>query len=205
MNFQSVDAVLGQQDEKGYQIRVAMRATVGQIFPSEFNKKGKKTQNIFLTDGVGIEHKVKIYIGNNPDINSGDSGEFIVGPNPYENKMYYSGFIQGQLQAGQQQAPQQQGNQAGYQPQQQRPPQNNVQDDIRFAQALNRACEEYNHGKIEETAIDERTNVYYRILQNRVFPMRMKHGHQQEQQQAPQQQPASNYGVAPELDDDLAF
>ncbi len=118
------------------------------------------------------------------------------------------------------QAPPQQGNQVGYQPRQQSPPpyqqqapppqqkpqQSNIQDDIRFAQGLNRACEEFNHDKIKEEAIEERTNIYHRILQTRVFPMRMTHGQapQQEppQQPAPPQQP--QYGTS-ELDSEIPF
>lgn len=133
------------------------------------------------------------------------------------SKGYWGGTIAGNTQGmggpgpGRQQP--QQGNQAGYQPQQQQPPppqqrpqQNNVQDDIRFAQALNRACEEFNHNKIEENCIDERTNIYYRILQTRVFPMKMTHGHQQEQQEPPPQEPQQpQYGSNQALDDSVPF
>jgi len=110
----------------------------------------------------------------------------------------------------QNQQPFQQGGQANYPPQQQappqqqqKPPQNNVQDDIRFAQACNRASDEFNHGKIEENCIEERANIWYRILTTRTFPMCMGHG--QEQQQAPPQQQRPQYGSDPALDQDIPF
>ena len=84
-------------------------------------------------------------------------------------------------QAPQQQTPQGQGfQQQGQQPAQQQgytpPPQNaprDVQDEIRFAQALNLACQDVCHDKISEPGIHERVRTYYQILKTRQFPADM--------------------------------
>jgi hypothetical protein len=112
----------------------------------------------------------------------------------------------------QQQPQQQQGQGFQQQPQQQAPPQqrqapqqDNRQDSIQFAQALNLAVSEYVNGKGEEASIDERTNIYYRVLKTRVFPMRMTHGHQQEQQQPPQQPAPQDQQPQQPYDPNAAF
>ena len=106
----------------------------------------------------------------------------------------------------QNQQPQQQPQQGFYPPQQQqqRPPQNDVQDNIRFAQALNLASAEFVGGKIEENKIKERSRIYYHILKSRAFPLSMSNDTPPQQQPAPQPQQPS-YGDSPELDSIIPF
>jgi len=49
-------------------------------------------------------------------------------------------------------------------------PQNPVQDDIRFAQALNLAVSELVHGVIDTSLVESKAGVYYTILKTRNFP-----------------------------------
>ena len=93
-------------------------------------------------------------------------------------------------QQAQQQAP----------PTQQRPQQDTRQDSIQFAQALNLAVSEYVSDKIKINEIEETTNIFYRILKTRQFPMLMGHGQEQQappQKQAPAQPYDSNAGFDP--------
>ena len=45
-----------------------------------------------------------------------------------------------------------------------------VQDEIRFAQALNLACHDHCHDKIDECGKEARVEEYYEILKTRQFP-----------------------------------
>jgi hypothetical protein len=222
MNFATVKQANGQN--------VNMPGKIVEFKGEGINQtSGKPWKKVNIIDDNNEKHQVTLR-GTLPGPEMTEQrGEFAIstfqGNSPQHGAYQgFSGFwnSDAQVQPPQYSQAPQQGNQAGYQPQQQSPPpyqqqapppqqrpqQNNVQDDIRFAQALNRACEEYNHGKIEETGIEERTNIYYRILQTRVFPMRMGHG--QEQQQPPQQQQAPppqqpQYGSDTVLDDNIPF
>lgn len=105
---------------------------------------------------------------------------------------------------GNQQQPPQQGNQQPPQnypqpqqqppPPQQRPPQDNVQDRIAFAQAYNRANDEYIADKIKEEQIKERTQTHYNVLKTRQFPAQMC-----EYTPPPQQEPQNQFDGNNEL------
>ena len=129
--------------------------------------------------------------------NIGDEITVNVLPGEYGNKLK---AVNPQYQ-NQQQAPQQGGSnflpkptppQQGYQPPSQQPPQqqDSVQDRIAFAQAYNRACDEYNVGKVEQEQIQERTRIHYKVLTTRQVPFEMSlSGPQQPAPQAPPPQP----------------
>jgi len=107
--------------------------------------------------------------------------------------------VQDQQYGNQQQQPQQ-----GQQ--QQAPPQDNIQDRIQFAQALNLAVSELVGGKIEEMQIKERARIYYHILKSRAFPLAMSNDPPppQQQQPVPQQQPVQQ-PASPQFDPNAAF
>jgi len=108
----------------------------------------------------------------------------------------YAGNQQGGNQ-GEQQPPQQ-----NQQPQRQAPQQDNVQDRIAFAQAYNRACDEYNADKISEEQIQERTRMHYKVLTTRQFPLSMSLSGPQQDEQPQFQQPADQKaGYNPPVDD----
>ncbi len=95
MNFTMVESVAGQNDSDGYQVKVKLNCIVGTMGEAEFSKKGSKFQQVTLTDSSGRTEKVKIWLGNGPDIVLGQMGQtltFDIGPNPYKGKMYYAGF-----------------------------------------------------------------------------------------------------------------
>ncbi len=86
------------------------------------------------------------------------------------DKGYWSGELEG-ASTGQGQPPQ---NSSSYTPpSQERPPQRDVQDEIRFAQALNLACQDHCHDKIDECGKEARVKEYYEILKTREFPAYM--------------------------------
>lgn len=72
--------------------------------------------------------------------------------------------------------PQPQAPQPQPQPQPPRPAQapNDVQDNIRFAQALNLSEADCRHDKIDLCRMEAQTNIYYNILKSRQFPANMK-------------------------------
>ena len=91
----------------------------------------------------------------------------------------------------------------GYPPQPP-PPQDNVQDRIQFAQALNLAVSEYVNEQIIETQIKERARIYYHILKSRAFPPSMSSDPPQpEPQQTTTAQFNPNAAFNPE--DDIPF
>lgn len=60
-NIQQVYGILGTQDEKGYQAKLAVVATVQQVKAVEYSQKsGKPGQSVFLRDNFGTEAWVKI-------------------------------------------------------------------------------------------------------------------------------------------------
>lgn len=96
MSFQDARNLEGQKDAKGYQIGVSMIGTIMSIQPKEYNKQGKPTQQIVLTDTAGETQKVKVWLGNGPDIQSSDINTqqsfTSLGVNPWQGKMYYKAF-----------------------------------------------------------------------------------------------------------------
>ena len=96
MSFQDARNLEGQMDAKGYQLGVSMIGTIVSIQPKEYNKQGKPTQQIVLTDTVGETQKVKIWLGNGPDILPSDINTqqsfTSLGVNPWQGKIYYKAF-----------------------------------------------------------------------------------------------------------------
>lgn len=174
MNFQIVDALQGRADEKGYQQKTLMGGKVGQVWPAEFNKNGKRQQQVMITDVTGKENKVKIFLGQNPDILTGSQGDFLVGPNPYKGNMYYNGFIEGSLQGGTQ-APQQPQQQSYQQPQQQyqQPAQASQpkrqatldKDRLIVAQVVYKALQD--GSGVNEALLKEHVDMIFRVAENR--------------------------------------
>ena len=74
--------------------------TVGQIWPSEFNRNGKKKQNCQAVDDAGETQKITVYLGSNPDmdprIHTNQRLEFDisarVGSGIHTGKIFYGGF-----------------------------------------------------------------------------------------------------------------
>ncbi len=97
MNFQTVDGLMGQKDSKGYQIGVpGMTSTIREISPAEYNKQGKHIQQVKLQDSQGRVEKVKIYLGNGPEILPTDVNTLQmfqqVALNDYKGTRYYMAF-----------------------------------------------------------------------------------------------------------------
>lgn len=96
MNFEQVRQIAGQKDDKGYQSKLTMFGIVDSVGQIEFNQKtGAKCQKIGIRDISGEQQTVKIYLGNGPELTMNHVQQklsFDVGPNPYQNKMYYAGF-----------------------------------------------------------------------------------------------------------------
>ena len=95
MDFQSVRNINGQKDNKGYQKGVEMKGMIVSVEEKKFSDKGKPFQQVMIKDGPGETEKVKVYLGNGPDILPSDVNTlqlFTVSPNPYQNTMYYMGF-----------------------------------------------------------------------------------------------------------------
>jgi hypothetical protein len=113
------------------------------------------------------------------------------------NLQYQQGQQQPQQQSYQQQP--QQGQQQAPPPQQQAQPQDSVQDRIAFAQAYNRASDEYIAGKIEQEQIHERTKVHYKVLTTRQFPFEMSLSGPATQEQSPPQAPPQQQAPPPQL------
>ena len=70
MNFQEARNLEGQKNAKGYQMGVKMPGTVMALIDIKrvFTTNGKPTQQIHLQDSLGETQKVKIFLGNGPDI-----------------------------------------------------------------------------------------------------------------------------------------
>ena len=179
MNFVTVRGLQGQNDTKGYQVRAEMVATLTAWEDMQFTKNGTKFQQLTITDNAGEANKVKIFAGKgNGVLQTAVNTQlaFSVGPNPYQNVMYYSGFCNSDVQVVQQ--PTQNAPQPAPQPAAQPAPQpaahvvwqDPVRDDIRFAQALNLAVSELVHGVIDTSLVESKAGVYYTILKTRNFP-----------------------------------
>ena len=69
-------------------------------------------------------------------------------------------------------------------------PQDNVQDRIAYAQALNLAVELYASGKIEKPMLKQTTETYYTILKTRKFPADMDSPSFEQKYELPQEEPA---------------
>lgn len=74
MNFQEARNLEGQKNAKGYQMGVSMTGTVQALIdPTRiFTSNGKPTQRIQLLDDLGDSQKVKVFLGNGPDILAAD-------------------------------------------------------------------------------------------------------------------------------------
>ena len=104
MSFEQIRQIAGQMDGQ-YQKKMQITAEVVAFDPVKFNEKGKKFQQVLISDGVE-QQKVKIWLGNGPEIMMIGTMTFEIGPNPYQNNMYYAGFWDGKAPTGGQQAPQ---------------------------------------------------------------------------------------------------
>ncbi len=60
--------------------------------PVKYTEQGKRFQQVLITDGNGEQQKVKIYLAKGPEMTATGNMSFQIGPNPYQNQMYYSGF-----------------------------------------------------------------------------------------------------------------
>ncbi len=69
-NFQEARNLEGQKNDKGYQQGVSMQGTIMALVDPQriFTTNGKPTQRIQLRDAVGETCKVKVFLGNGPDI-----------------------------------------------------------------------------------------------------------------------------------------
>ncbi len=76
MNFQEARNLEGQKNAKGYQQGVSMAGQIQALIdPARiFTTNKKPTQRIQLTDAQGETQKVKIFLGNGPDILLTDVG-----------------------------------------------------------------------------------------------------------------------------------
>lgn len=76
MNFQEARNLEGQKNAKGYQQGVSMTGTVRALIDPQriFTTNGKPTQRIQLQDTAGETLKVKVFLGNGPDIMASDVG-----------------------------------------------------------------------------------------------------------------------------------
>ena len=74
MNFQEARNLEGKKNAKGYQAGVSMSGTVQAIIDPQriFTTNGKPTQRIQLLDDLGESCKVKVFLGNGPDILAAD-------------------------------------------------------------------------------------------------------------------------------------
>lgn len=70
MNFNEARNLEGQKNAKGYQEGVSMQGTITALIDPQriFTTNGKPTQRIQLTDAMGESQKVKVFLGNGPDI-----------------------------------------------------------------------------------------------------------------------------------------
>ena len=70
MNFQEARNLEGQKNAKGYQQGVSMTGTIVALVDPQriFTTNGKPTQRIQLLDDLGESCKVKVFLGNGPDI-----------------------------------------------------------------------------------------------------------------------------------------
>jgi len=101
-NFEQVYNILGQQDDKGYQAKLSVPATVQQVKGVEYSKSsGKPGQSVFLRDNFGGEAWVKIQGKFDPLSQSqiGRTYEFLVWPFKPDNapKTYLYAWIQRQV------------------------------------------------------------------------------------------------------------
>ncbi len=106
MNYVQVREIAGRKDEKGFQTKLTMFGTpTAPIMDAEFSKKGTKFQQLTITDDNGEQQKVKVYPGNGPELDGSHINQrlsFDIGPNPWNNQMYYNGFWNNQVQVDQQ-------------------------------------------------------------------------------------------------------
>jgi len=147
MSFEKAKSIEGQKNTKGYQESIEMLGTLKKVYPAEFNKSnGKKQQGIEVLDECGTTEKIKIWLCKNADMHAGQVDQkfaFTVSPNPYQDKMYYSGFWNSNTQVAQGQAPATPASQPQtYTPVAQAPPAHSIDDNIKFGQACNLAMAE---------------------------------------------------------------
>lgn len=94
MNFTKVREAVGQMDGQ-YQAKLPMIGKVSGELPGvSYTTEGKRFQKINITDNLGEVQQVKIYLGKKPEMTIAGTYAFLIGPNPYQNNMYYNGFWQ---------------------------------------------------------------------------------------------------------------
>ena len=76
MNFQEARNLEGQKNAKGYQSGVSMTGIVQALVDPQriFTTNKKPTQQIILVDAQGESQKVKVFLGNGPDMLPADVG-----------------------------------------------------------------------------------------------------------------------------------
>ena len=98
MNFQEARNLEGKKNAKGYQAGVSMSGTVQAIIDPQriFTTNGKPTQRIQLLDDLGESCKVKVFLGNGPDILAADvrtvQSFSDLAMNRYKNNITYMAF-----------------------------------------------------------------------------------------------------------------
>ena len=98
MNFQEARNLEGQKNAKGYQQGVSMTGTIVALVDPQriFTTNGKPTQRIQLLDDLGESCKVKVFLGNGPDILAADvrtvQSFSDLAMNRYKNNVTYMAF-----------------------------------------------------------------------------------------------------------------
>ena len=97
MNFQLVDAVMGQKDGN-YPKKVSMKCLADSPDPIRWSKDNppKPSQQVWITDGPGQRRRVKI-VGNFPDLTKVSLGQLLdfelwAYVADFDKKKYYMGF-----------------------------------------------------------------------------------------------------------------
>ena len=114
MNFGQVRQIKGQQDDKGYDVKLAMFATFNEIGGITFTQNQKQTCKCTLVDDAAEKHTVHLYGNNLPEPQLlGTRGAFLISAfdgqgqgGPYAG---YQGFWQANAQVPSQAPPPQQG------------------------------------------------------------------------------------------------
>ncbi len=104
MNFAQIREVAGQKDEKGFQVKLTMFGTLNSVESIAFSGKGTRFQKTVIADDNGEQQKVKIYVGKGDGLSMNLVNQrlsFDIGPNPFENQMYYNGFWNNRVQVSQ--------------------------------------------------------------------------------------------------------
>jgi len=97
MNFNQIRQAMGQVGQDGYTVKVAMVGNLDSVEAVKFNEKsGKRTQQVWITDSNAEQCRVKIMLGNNPDLtpHMAEKHTFSIAAyvSNYDGQTYYSGF-----------------------------------------------------------------------------------------------------------------